>query len=173
MDVDHPIHHGGVLGEEVVQAKEVAVGRILAGEGRVAAVVIVDGVVEPGRNLDVGFGRRHDRRIGEALGGVQRRERAGAGVVAVVKGQAVGIAIGIVRLAAVAVLVLGVLDDVGRVVEDDVKEHLDAAGVGLGDHVLQLGIGAKMRVKLSEIGDPVAVIAGGVVSCRCPAPACS
>ena len=32
VDVDHPLHHFGVFGEEVVQPKEVAVERIFAGK---------------------------------------------------------------------------------------------------------------------------------------------
>ena len=33
VDIDHPFHDRGMFGEEVIQAKEVAIERILAGEG--------------------------------------------------------------------------------------------------------------------------------------------
>ncbi len=42
-DVDEPVDHVDLLGEEVVETEEVTVLRALAGEGRVAAVVVVGG----------------------------------------------------------------------------------------------------------------------------------
>jgi hypothetical protein len=43
VDLDHALHHIRVLGEQVIQTDKIAVGGAFAGEGRVAAVVIVDG----------------------------------------------------------------------------------------------------------------------------------
>ena len=53
VDVDHAVDDLRVLREEVVEAEEVAVLGVLAGERRVAAVVVERHVVEPGRDLDV------------------------------------------------------------------------------------------------------------------------
>jgi hypothetical protein len=49
VDVDHAVDDLRVLGEEVVEAEEVAVLRVLAGERRVPAVVVQRHVVEPRR----------------------------------------------------------------------------------------------------------------------------
>ena len=62
VDVDHPLHDARILGEDVVEADEVAHRAGFAAERAVAAVVIVDRVVEPGRHLDVALGRRDLRR---------------------------------------------------------------------------------------------------------------
>jgi hypothetical protein len=56
VDVDHPLDDPGVLGEQVVQAEEVAVQGVLADKGGVAAVVVQGHVVEPGRHLHRGVG---------------------------------------------------------------------------------------------------------------------
>ena len=56
VDVGHPLDDPRVLGEQVVEADEVAVLARLAGERRVAAVVVVDRVAEPVGVLDVGVG---------------------------------------------------------------------------------------------------------------------
>ena len=52
-DLDHPILHCRVLGEQVVEAEEIAVQAVLTAEGGVAAVVILVRIVEPSRALDV------------------------------------------------------------------------------------------------------------------------
>ncbi len=52
------------------------------------------------------------------------------------------------------------LDHIGGVVGDDIHEHLDAQGMGIVHQVLELLVGAQMRVDLLVIQDPVAVIAG-------------
>ncbi len=161
VDVDHPVDHLGLLGEEVVEADEVAVRRGLAGEGRVTAVVVARGVVEPGRHLDrrVLLGAE-DRRVGERRGGVELGERLAPGVGAVVELLTGGVAVGGRLLGDVGVVaVLGVVDDVGGVVGDDVEEDLDAARVRLVDEGLELGVGAEVRVDPREVGDPVAVVA--------------
>ena len=49
VDVDHPLDHLAALGPQVVEAEEVAVERVLAGEARVAPVVVEQRVVEPRR----------------------------------------------------------------------------------------------------------------------------
>ena len=67
------------------EAEEITVEAVLARECAVATVVVVDRVVEERRRLDRLVGDRVERRcIGEADLGVERRERAGAHVVAVV-----------------------------------------------------------------------------------------
>jgi hypothetical protein len=57
-----PLTTSGSLGEEVVETEEVAIGRRLAGEGGVAAVVIERRIVEPGRRFAVSSA--FDRKIG-------------------------------------------------------------------------------------------------------------
>jgi hypothetical protein len=87
VDVDHAADDPRVLGEQVVEAEEVAVLRVLADERRVAAVVVQGDVVQPGRLLEVLFGRVEYRRVPrrERRGGRQRRELVRARVVAVVE----------------------------------------------------------------------------------------
>jgi hypothetical protein len=52
VDLDHALHHIRMLGEQVIQPDEIAIGGAFAAEGRVAAVVIVDRVVQPVGRLD-------------------------------------------------------------------------------------------------------------------------
>ena len=75
-----------LLREQVVQPEEVAVLRALAGERRVAAVVVQRPVVEPGRDLDGRVrGAREDGGVREADVDIQVRERVAPDVVAVVE----------------------------------------------------------------------------------------
>ena len=160
VDVDEPVDHLGVLGEQVVEAEEVAVLAVLAGEGRVAAVVVERAVVEPGRDLEVLLARLEHGRVGERRLRVELGEPAPPRVVAVVELLARGGAVG-----------LGVLGDVGRaraflvaddvrgVVGDDVEVDLHAAVVGGVDQGGQVLVAAEVRVDLGEVGDPVAVVA--------------
>ncbi len=122
-------------------------------------------VVEPGRNLEVGVLGGHDRGVREARGRVERGERLciGSGVVARVERGARGIRVGAGGLVDVGVLALRVVDDVGRVVRDDVEVDLDALAVRLFDEGLELGVRAEVRVDLGEVGDPVPVVAGAGV----------
>ncbi len=160
VDLLHAVDDLGTFGPQVVEAVEVAVGGGLAGPGGVAAVVVHRRVVEPGGHLEVLLGGRHRRGAREGAG-VHAGEAAGAvGVVGVVEGLPV---LGQVREGALGEVVVGLLlvvDDVGGVVGDDVEEDLHALGVGLGDEVLQVLVGAEVRVDLGEVGDPVAVVAG-------------
>ena len=128
--------------------------------------MIVDGIVEPGGHLDPGKLGRGDRRVGEAHSRVQRWEGPCAHVVAVVEDRAACVAVREVRFAPVEIFVLLILENVRRVVQNDVEEDLDAAVVGLGDQGLQFGVGAEVRVELGEVGDPIAVVAGGDVRRR-------
>ncbi len=129
VDVDHPLDDLGPLGEEVVEAEEVAVERVLADEGRVAAVVVHGAVVQPGGHLHGRVRRRReDGRVGEALE-VQCREVVRAGVVGVVELEPVGVPVGLLGLGDVVVGALRVVDHVGGVVRDDVEEDLDPARV--------------------------------------------
>ncbi len=98
--------------------------------------------------------------VGERRVGVHRREVRLLGIVLVVEDGALGVLVGEVGLVAVPVLTLGVVDDVGRVVGDDVEEDLHALGVRLADEGLEVGIRPEVWVDLGEVGDPVAVVAG-------------
>ncbi len=155
MDVDHAVDHDRVLVEQVIEAEEVAVLAVLAGEGGVAPVVVVDRVVEPIGALRL-FGDH--RGVGETGGGVELGEGAGALEVAVVEGVAVGVDVGEVRLVPVLGRALGVVDEVARVVQHHVEQHLDAAGVGVGHEGLHLGVGSVVGIDLGEVGLPVAVV---------------
>ena len=55
---------------------------------------------------------------------------------------------------------LAVLDHIRRVIGDDVHVDLQPARMRRIDQRLEIGVGAEMRIDASEIGDPVAVIAG-------------
>ena len=165
VDVDEAVHHGGVLGHQVVEADEVAERDRLALPCRVAAVVVQRRVVEPGRHLEVGVFGRHRRRVGEARRRVEGGEggRVCAGVVARLECGARRVEVGRRLLVDVRVLALFVVDHVGRVVGDDVEVDLDVLGVRLGDERLELGVRAEVRVDLGEVGDPVPVVAGAHV----------
>ena len=164
VDVRHAGHDRRVFGEQVVQAEEVAIEGVLAGEGGVAAVVVQRRVIEPGRNLEVLFRRIKHRRVREGGPGVELREVRLAGEVPVIEGVARGGAVRLLVLGDVAGAgALLVADDVRRVVGDDVEVHLHAARVGLVDQRFQFGVGAQVRIDLGEVRDPVAVVTGGVV----------
>ena len=161
VNLDHAIDHVGMLREKIVEAKEVTVQRIFTAETGIATVVIVDRVVKPGRDFQIGIRRVvEDGGVGETALGIQGREAVGARVVAVVKGRAGRIFIGKVRLIAIAKGAFLIGENIGGVVGDNVEEDLDAAAVGLCDQGLQLGIGAKVGVELGHIGVPVTVVAG-------------
>jgi hypothetical protein len=61
---------------------------------------------------------------------------------------------------------VAVLDHVGGVVGDDVQIDLQAARMGGVDEGLELGPRAEVRIHVGEVGDPVAVIAGGLLARR-------
>ena len=170
VDVDHARDDPRVLREEVVEAEEVAVERVLAVERRVAAVVVVDRVVEPVGDLGVGLGVPGTyRRYGKLVGGVERREARVAGEVAVVERGARGRLVGDCVLADVRLALRSlVADHVGGVVGDDVEVDLHPAAVGGGDQVREVLVGAEVRVDLREVRDPVAVVARALVA-PCPA----
>ena len=160
VDVDHPVDHLGTLGEQVVEAEEVAVLAVLTDERRVAAVVVHRQVVEPGRRLEVLLGGVEHRVVGERRRGVERREGARPGVVPVVERLPGGVAVrddvlGDVRPPGA----LAVADHVRGVVGDDVEEDLHPAVVRGVDELGEVLVGAEVRVDLGEVGDPVAVVA--------------
>ena len=82
VDIDEALHDARILGHEIVETDEVAEQRALAPEVRIAAVVIVDSGVQPGRHLHVGFGRRHERRVGEVIARQLREVGGGAQAIA-------------------------------------------------------------------------------------------
>ena len=163
IDVGHPGHDARMLGEQVVEPEEVAVERVLAGERRVAAVVVERRVVEPLRHL-ARQARGHERGERERALGAERGEAPGARVVGVVERRA---GRGAERLAVLGDVrrarALAVVDDVRGVVGDDVEEDLHPARVRGIDQLAQLGVGAEVRVDLREVRDPVAVVAGRLV----------
>src|SRR3546814_9542329 len=53
INVDETLDDARVFGHQIVEPDEIAHRRAFAGEGRIAAIVIIDRVVEPRRNLDV------------------------------------------------------------------------------------------------------------------------
>ena len=55
------------------------------------------------------------------------------------------------------------LDDVGRVVDDDVEVDLQPERVRLGDEVGEVLVGAEVRVDGREVEAPVAVVGGAAV----------
>ena len=86
VDVGHPGDDVRVFGEQVVEPEEVAVLARLAGERRVAAVVVVAPIVEPCRHLHrLVLDGPVDRRVRERHRGIERRERARPGEVTVVE----------------------------------------------------------------------------------------
>ncbi len=159
VDPLHAPYDLGPLGPQVVEPGEVAVGGALTGEGGVAPVVVHRRVVEPRRDLDVllrrGDGRGAREGAGADLGEVPSPVR----VVGVVEGLAVLRQIREGALGEVVVGLLLVVDDVRRVVGDDVEVDLHALGVGLVDEGLEVLVGAEVRVDLGEVRDPIAVIA--------------
>ena len=162
VDLGHALDHLRLLGEEVVEPEEVAVLAVLAGEGRVSAVVVAPRVVEPGRDLEVLLGRVQHRLVRERRRGIQRGEARRAGVVAVVERLAARGAVGRHVLRDVPrPCALLVADHVGGVVGDDVEEDLHPLLVRGLDQCGEVGVGAEVGVDLGEVGDPVAVVAGG------------
>src|SRR6202521_739953 len=71
--LDETAHHARILGHHIVEAEEITHRGTLATERRIAAVVIVDRVVQPFGNLGVLLPRWHERRIG-IVGARQFRE---------------------------------------------------------------------------------------------------
>ena len=165
VDLTHAVDDLGPLGEQVVQADEVAVRRGLTGEGRVAPVVVHRRVVEPGRGLGVLVPLGEERGVREGSG-VELGPLGGrlAHVVAVVERLACGILVRVGLLGAVGVLLLLVVDDVRGVVGDDVEEDLHPLGVRGVDEVLHVLVGPEVRVDLGEVGDPVPVVAGALLA---------
>src|SRR4029079_627384 len=75
--------------------------------------------------------------------------------------------VGIVRARTVRarrVHALAILDHVRGVVGDDVEIDLHAALVHSLDEGAHVGLGAEMRIDAGEVGDPVTVVAGGLLA---------
>ncbi len=161
VDLLHPADDLGTLGPQVVEAEEVALVGGLAGEGGVPAVVVHRRVVEPARHLEVLLRVGHEGRPREGRAVHLRELRLPVGVVLVVEGHPVLRQIGERPLRQVRVRRLPVVHDIGGVVGDDVEEDLHPLPVRLVDQPLQVGVRPEVRVDLREVGDPVAVVAGG------------
>ena len=162
-DLDHARDDAGMPGHQVVEAREIAVRGAFVPERRVAPVMVVDRVVQPGRDLYrllslgdiggvgiVGPGQPFEVRPVETLiDGFA--VRAAASCVGIVGPAAVG---------AVVLRTLAIADHVGRMVGDDVHIDLDAARVGRLDQCSHGRVIAEMGIDPGEIRDPVAVGAG-------------
>ena len=169
VDFDHSFDDAGVLGKQIVETCEIAEPAALSGEGRVAAVVVVDRIIQPGGNLTLRFIRRDHRRVG--IGRVRQPGEIACATVFVahetrIDRRAIHAApprIGKVALAAIDVIrriTLGVADHVGGVVGDDVHVDFHPARMRGVDEGLELGPRAEMAVGPCEIGYPIAVIPG-------------
>ena len=176
IDVDHSAHDARILGEDIVEADEVAHGARLATESAVAAVVVIDRIVEPGRAFDAPLGRRHAHRVGV----VRVLEPGEVGATAVALAGEAGIDRRAIDAAAPLVRVIGnasvrafvfagaflEIDDIRRVVDDDVHVELHAAGVDRVNQRLEVGVRSEMRIDSGKVGDPIAVVAGALLSRR-------
>ena len=164
-----------VLSIEIVESGEIAIGRAFAIPFTVAAIVVPDRVVEPGRNLDAffGLGNRHligKIRVGEAriIGGTAIAVAVEAGI----DRRTVGPAATLIRIVcdrAVAACLdraALILNHVCSVIGDDVHIDLHATRMRRIDQGLEVGIGAEMRINLGEIGHPIAVITGRFLARR-------
>ena len=169
VDIDHPRDHRRILGEQIVEADEIALLRAFALEGRISAIVVIDRVVEPGWDLDAALGGGDADGVG-VIGVGQPREIGRAAVILAGEagvdrsaGEAAAALVGIVGDAAVGAVVVprafGQLDDVGGVVGDDVHIDFHPPRMGGGDQRGEVGIGAEVRIDAGEVGHPIAVIA--------------
>ena len=145
-----------LLREEIVEPEEVALleARLAArAEVDVAAVVVVERVVQPLGLFPVTVAWEHERDV-RHVGGLQARELPGD-----ISGRAEGLAVAVAERD-VAVRRAGQLDDVSRVVHDDVEVDLHAEAVCGCDEVREVLVSAEMRVDRREVEAPVAVVSG-------------
>ena len=177
VDVDESLEHPRVLGHQIVEPEEVAEGRALAAEGRVAAVVVVDRVVEPIGNLEVLVAPRHVRGVGvvgarepcEVLGGLVRRvvsEEPAVDRLAAETAAPLIRELGVRAIGAAGHRALAVGDHIRGVVDDDVEVELHAARVHRVCEGAEVVVGSKVRIHAGEVRDPVAVVAGGLPPLR-------
>jgi len=140
VDVDESLQHARVFGHQVIEAAEIPERGILAPESRIAAIVVVDRIVQPRRHLDVLFAFRHVRRV-RKVGTLQQREVGGVlvfgrmprktdvdGFPAAASAARVRI-VGERAIRAVVPGALAIPNDVGGVIDDDVEVELHAARV--------------------------------------------
>ena len=171
-DIDHPGKHARMLGRQIVEPREIAVDRAFAPPLAVAAIMVVDRIVEPCGHFDVPLRLGHHGGVGEARIGqlgpvfwaviiVAREVRVDPLTLGPAKGGK-----RIVRLAAIGIVAARILDHVGGVVGDDVHIDLHPARVRRIDEGLEFGIGAQMRVDRGEVGHPIAVVARALVTRR-------
>ena len=172
-DFDHPGNDPGMLGRQIVEPREVAIERALTHPVRIATVVIVDRVVEPGWLLDVLFALGDEGCVGEGrvgqfgpvgcarnvIPGKTRIDRRAIDPTAPGERKVSLAAIGVVAA-------FTVLDHIGGVVDDDVHIDLDPAGMRGIDKGLEFRLGSEMRVDRGEVGHPIAVVTGALVALR-------
>ncbi|VVT20649.1 hypothetical protein ERY430_80427 [Erythrobacter sp. EC-HK427] len=175
IDIDHALPHEGVFGEQIVQPHEIALTAAFAGKGRVAAIVVIDRIVEPGGDFHLALGLRHIGRVGVAGIG-----QAGEVFLAriLVPGKAfidrLAIHAATPRIGEVCQAAIGIVgivpffipDHVRRVVGDDIHVDLHATRMGRVHESGEFLARAEMAVGPREIGDPIAVIARALVTRR-------
>ena len=168
VDGDEAIHHARIFGRQIVQTDKVAILRAFAAPIGVAAIMIIDGIVQPGWHLRLFLALGNDRRVGE--GGIGQLSPVGGACVVIARkaavdrraGDAAPAGKGIVGLGAIwgrACGALAILDDVGGMVGDDVHIDFHAARMSGVHQRPKVRVRAEMRVDLREVGHPIAMIA--------------
>ena len=172
IDIDHAFQHAGVFGEEIVEPDEVAEAAAFAGKSRVAAIMVIDRIVEPGGDFHIALCLGNHGGIG-VIGIAQLGEIR---VAAVLVTHEAGVdrfsvdrsarRIGIIAKTAIGIsglVTFGIADHVGGVVGDDVHVDLHPARVGSIDEGLELLARTEMAVRTREVGHPISVIARALV----------
>ena len=162
VDLREAVQHVRLLGEEVVEAEEVALLEALLAaraEVDVAAVVVVERVVQPLGLLQVAVALEHERDARHRRG-LEAREALRGDVSRRVEHLAVAVA---VRDVGVGRSAVRQLHDVGRVVDDDVEVDLQPEAVRSGHELREVLVGAEVRVDRREVEAPVAVVGGAAV----------
>ncbi len=174
VDLDHSLNDAWVFGEHIIEAPEIAHGARFASERRVASVVIVDWVIEPRRSFDILFGRIDLDRVC-VIGVLQPRKICSRSVALTRKPRidraAVHSAAALVRIvrdASVRTVAFAFtfrkMDDVGRMVYDDIHVDLHSALVRSINEGLEVAICSEMRVDGRKIGNPISMISGALMA---------
>ena len=163
VDVREAAHDVLALREEVVEPEEVALleaRRVARREVDVAPVVVARRVVQPRGLLRGAVGGGDERHARHEPRG-HARERL-ADVRRGPERLAAAVAVRHLLRPDVAAAAAGERDDVARVVDDDVEDHLQPERVGAGHEGAELLLRPEVPVGRREVGDPVAVIARAV-----------
>src|SRR3546814_6828447 len=65
VDLDHSRHDARIFGHHVIEPDEIAHRRAFAREGRIAAIVVIDRIVEPRWHLHIALGGRSEEHTSE------------------------------------------------------------------------------------------------------------